>query len=218
MKILKIYKHSARKNKYIIEIEDNLSFELGTETLLKHGLRSGDEIEEKEIGEIRKEDEFINAKNSAYRLLAKRMRSEKELIDKLKAKKHSDETINKVLSGLGNLNLINDEEFSRKFISDSITLNRPLGKMALKFKLQKFGISKDLAARKVKDLLDEETEFNLALSAAQKKLSTLKRYPAEKQKVRIYSFLSQRGFNYDIVKKVLNKLNFNIDEEFKERE
>lgn len=217
MKILKVNKHPSRKNKYIIEIEDNLFLELGTETLLKHGLRSGDEINEKEIEEFQKEDEFINAKGYAFRLIAKRMRSEKELVDKLSAKKYSEETINKVLSGLGNLNLVNDEEFSRKFVTDSITLNRPLGKMALKFKLQRFGINRDTASQKVENLMDEETEINLAFEAARKKLRTLKKHPIEKQKQRIYSFLSQRGFNYNIVKKVMNKLNFDL-EEFKERE
>jgi regulatory protein len=200
------------KRKYVVNFDSGSDLELTNEILLKFGLRTGDEFDDKTINEILTEQNFLLAKESSLRLISRRMRSEKELVDKLKSKKYDDGIIQRVMESLNKLNLINDQDLTKKFISDTIHLKRPLGKMALKFKLQKLGIDKETAVKGINENLDEETEVKLAYDAAEKKLKSLKRYPKEKQKQRIYSFLAQRGFNYSIVKKVMNKLNFEIDE------
>jgi regulatory protein len=212
MKITKIYKHPTRKNKYVVNFDSGSDLELTSEVLLKFGLRSGDEIDEKAIDEIKQEQNFTSARDSSLRLISRRIRSEKEIIDKLKSKKYDEITIQKVLESLNKLNLLNDKDFANKFVSDSIHLKRPFGKLALKFKLQKFGIEKSTASDGINELMTEETEVKLAYDAASKKLRLLKKHPKEKQKQRIYSFLAQRGFNYDIVRKVMNKLDFEIEE------
>jgi regulatory protein len=213
MKIIKISKYEKKRNIYIIDLDTGDKIQLQGETLIKFGLRSGDILDEKEILKIKQEDGFISAKASALRLIAKRMRSEKELINRLKIKKYSEDVINLVLENMHKLKLIDDNEFTKKYITDSIYLKRPFGQIAVKQKLYALGINKELINKGVDEYLNTETELDLAYNAAKKKVKFLKKYPKEKQKHRIYSFLAQRGFNYDVVKRVMNKMNFEIEEE-----
>lgn len=210
LKIIKIQK-TTRKNLYKITFDNDLEIQLYTEILLKFKLRSGDIIEEKDLKDILLQNQIYEAKNTSLRLLAKRMRTEKEIIDKLKQKKFEDSIITQTINELKRINLINDEEFVDKYINNTITLNKNYGRYALLNKLIKFGISKNLANEKISKLLTDNDEYETALSAAKKKLLNLKRYDESKKIQRLISFLSGRGYNWDIIKKVLSELKINYE-------
>jgi len=210
LKIIKIQK-TTRKNLYKITFDNDLEIQLYTEILLKFKLRSGDIIEEKDLKDILLQNQIYEAKNTSLRLLAKRMRTEKEIIDKLKQKKFEDSIITQTINELKRINLINDEEFVDKFINNTITLNKNYGRYALLNKLIKFGISKNLANERISKLLTDNDEYETALSAAKKKLLNLKRYDESKKIQRLISFLSGRGYNWDIIKKVLSELKINYE-------
>ena len=210
LKIIKIQK-TTRKNLYKITFDNDLEIQLYTEILLKFKLRSGDIIEEKDLKDILLQNQIYEAKNTSLRLLAKRMRTEKEIIDKLKQKKFEDSIITQTINELKRINLINDEEFVDKYINNTITLNKNYGRYALLNKLIKFGISKNLANERISKLLTDNDEYETALSAAKKKLLNLKRYDESKKIQRLISFLSGRGYNWDIIKKVLSELKINYE-------
>jgi len=210
LKIIKIQK-TTRKNLYKITFDNDFEIQLYTEILLKFKLRSGDIIEEKDLKDILLQNQIYEAKNTSLRLLAKRMRTEKEIIDKLKQKKFEDSIITQTINELKRINLINDEEFVDKYINNTITLNKNYGRYALLNKLIKFGISKNLANEKISKLLSDNDEYETALNAAKKKLLNLKRYDESKKIQRLISFLSGRGYNWDIIKKVLSELKINYE-------
>ena len=66
------------------------------------------------------EKELDRAKSLAYRLLEYRSRSEKELAARLKLKKISGRVITRVISDLKRISLINDEEFARAWVRESL--------------------------------------------------------------------------------------------------
>ncbi|HQJ74029.1 MAG TPA: regulatory protein RecX [Bacteroidota bacterium] len=210
LKIIKIQK-TTRKNLYKITFDNDFEIQLYTEILLKFKLRTGDIIEEKDLKDILLQNQIYEAKNTSLRLLSKRMRTEKEIIDKLKQKKFEDSIITQTINELKRINLINDEEFVDKFINNTITLNKNYGRYALLNKLIKFGISKSLANEKLSKLLTDNDEYETALNAAKKKLINLKRYDESKKIQRLISFLSGRGYNWDIIKKVLSELKINYE-------
>ena len=123
LKIIKIQK-STKKNIYEIFFENNSKIELFNEILLKFRLRSGDIIEEKELNEILIQNQIYEAKNISMRLLAKRMRTEKEIIDRLKQKKFDEKIISTTVQEFKKINLINDDEFAERFINDSLLLQK----------------------------------------------------------------------------------------------
>ena len=210
LKIIKIQK-TTKKNLYKITFDNDTEIQLYTEILLKFKLRTGDVIQEKLLNDISLQNQIYEAKTISLRLLAKRMRTEKEIIDKLKQKKFEDSIIEHNINELKRMNLINDQEFVEKYINNAITLNKNYGRYALLNKLIKFGISKNLANERISKLLTDNDEYETALSAAKKKLLNLKRYDESKKIQRLISFLSGRGYNWDIIKKVLSELKINYE-------
>jgi len=192
VKIEKVVKHERKKNRYVIHLEDGSSKELVDEILLKFGLRSGDLIDEKRLDEIISNSLFFEAKNSALRLLARRMRSEKEISDKLKQKKFDESTINLVLNELKRIKLIDDEDYTKRFISDSISIKKPYGKMALLKKLQYRGIDKRSAQENLSEMISFEDEVKLALVLGKKKMNLLKKDDSYKKKQKIATYLAGR--------------------------
>jgi regulatory protein len=212
LKIEKVSKHEKKKNKYVILLEDGSSHELNSETLLKFGLRSGDVIDEKRLSDIFLQGNLLEAKNSSLRLLAKRMRSEQELVDRLKLKKYDDTIVDLTIQELKRMNLINDTDFVERYINDCISLNKPYGKFALSHKLLKLGLNKDLISEKLSTMICEEDETTLALALARKKMSTLSKYDNQKKKQRIAAFLAGRGFKWETIRKIFNDLKLGSEE------
>ena len=212
VKIIQITKSENKKERYVIHISDGENYEVFSEVLLKFGLRSGDCIDKEDLENMLIENERTRAKNITLRLLAKRMRTKKELIDKLQQKGFSESVIDYMIQELMRIGLINDEEFTEKYINNSIVLKKPYGKYALGYKLQKLGIQKNIIEQKLPTLLSENDEYELALNLARKKRALLSKYDEHKKKQRISSFLATRGFNWDIINKVFTELNFKEDE------
>ena len=212
LKIAKISKHEKRKNRYVILLEDGTEHELISEILLKFGLRSGDIVDEKRLNDIFLQGTLLEAKNSSLRLLAKRMRTEKELIDRLKLKKFDEVIVDLTMKELKRMNLINDDDFTERYINDCISLKKPYGKFALSHKLQKLGVDKDLISEKLKSMIGADDEQELALNLAKKKIPSLAKYDVQKKKQRIAAFLGGRGFNWETIRKVFDELKLGRDE------
>jgi regulatory protein len=212
VEIIQVSKSENRKNRYVIYTSNGENHEIFSEVLLKFGLRSGDRIDTKELENILTENNRVKAKSTALRLLAKKMRTKKEIIDKLQQKGFDESVVDYTLQELIRIELINDEEFTERYINSSIVLKKPYGKHALGYKLQKLGIQKDMIEQKLPTLLSSENEYELAMNLARKKMVLLSKYNEYKKKQKISSFLAGRGFDWDIIRKVFTELNFKEDE------
>ena len=208
VKIIKICKSENKKERYIIHISNGESYEIFSEVLLKFALRSGDCIGIEVLESILTENDRIKAKRTALRLLAKRIRTKKEIINKLEQKGFTESIIDYTIQELIRIELVNDEEFIEKYVNNSISLKKPYGKHALKYKLQKLGIQKPMIEQKLPMLIGDNDEYEIAMNLARKKIVLLSKYDEHKKKQKLYSFLAGRGFSWDIVSKVLTELNF----------
>ena len=105
MKITKIEVQKKDKHRYNIFLDGSFAFGLYEDSVLKYGLRTKDELDEKKIKEMREFDEFGYGKKAAYSFLAYKPRSKKELVKKLKQKKISDKIIEDIIKILEKQNL-----------------------------------------------------------------------------------------------------------------
>ncbi len=147
---------------------------------------------------ISNDKEYIKARNYALRLLTYRMRSESELISRLKQKKYSDEVINDVVNLMKEYNYINDGLFAAQWV-EYRTGNRPRGKLLIKQELKNFGIAEEIIAEAISSL-DRNTEIMLAKKLAEKKIKSGGKVSARS----VAGLLQRRGFAYDIVREVLS--------------
>lgn len=142
------------------------------------------------------------AYNKALKYISYRPRSEKEITDFLTKKKFDKDIITTILERLKELNLLNDEEFVRWWIEQRQTY-RPKSKRIIKQELKLKGISQDLIDEIVEK--DSKDDFETALELFKKNQRKFENYKNQEYLKKVSEFLGRRGFNWDIIKKVLEK-------------
>ena len=200
----------------IIYLDNGEKIYLAYEVILKNGLRKGVEISESHFHLLITENQKYFIKKKAYDYLGKRIHSAYELRTKLLRKKYDSDLINEIIDELKIGKYVDDSKFAGIFTEEKIKL-KSWGKTKLKSELAKRGITSDIISNVLLEIFPLELEeFELAFQLAEKKFDSLKNRNLEKRKLiqKMYSFLLSKGYNFDISKKVVEKLlSFSVDEE-----
>jgi len=204
-KITKIEVQKKRKNRYSIYLDEEFAFGLDQDVVLKFGLCKGDELSEKEIEEILASEEMKTAKERAFRFLAYRDRSEKEIVDKLKEIGYKDSIVGWVLSELKRLKLIDDARFSVSFAKSKI-VSKPMGEYLLRRELLNKGISEKHILIAIEEAYQEKDQTTVAAELTQKKAKRLGNLEKRKAKKRLCDLLLRRGFSWDVINDVMEGL------------
>jgi len=152
-------------------------------------------------------DDFQKFVNIAYFYLKFRSRTKKEIERYLKRKAtilHTNQgVVEKVIAYLEEIGLVDDKKFVRLFVEQR-KLIKPKGEYVLRGELMKLGIEKNLLDEYFsRNSLDEEELAHKTLVGRwprYKNLESSKRFQKASQ------FMLRRGFNFDIIKKTIDKL------------
>jgi len=204
MTITKIEKQKKNKDRWNVFIDGAFACGVNSDTLLKFQLKSGDEIDENKLKEIRDFDEYLYSKKIAFDFLSYRIRSEKELKDKLKGKDISHTSIERTIEHLKELKLINDEEFARQLISEKLA-SKPVGKAVLRQKLIQKGISFKLSDEILKEYFSEDNEKEFVISNFDKYFRRVEGLDRQQKRKKMFDYLARKGFDFDIIKQVINE-------------
>lgn len=143
--------------------------------------------------------------DGVYRLLSIRDRSEKEIRDyfkirnlRLKQKEKeliSQKEIDELISGLKKKKLINDEKFAQSWIES---------------RSRKYGvirIRQELAQKGIRDFdLEISNPEDTAERLLERKMRSWQNLEKEQLKKKAVEFLMRRGFEFEVAKKVVEKL------------
>jgi len=204
MTITKIEKQKKNKDRWNVFIDGAFACGVNSDTLLKFQLRSGDEIDENKLNDIQNFDEYLYSKKIAFDFLSYRIRSEKELKDKLKSKDISHTSIERTIEHLKELKLINDEEFARQLISEKLA-SKPAGKAVLRQKLIQKGISFKLSNEILKEYFSEDNEKEFVISNFDKYFRRVEGLDRQQKRKKMFDYLARKGFDFDIIKQVINE-------------
>lgn len=202
MTITKIDKQKKNNKRYNLYIDGEFFCGLYDDTILKFGIASGDELTENEIDDIRNFDEYMYGKKTAFDYLSYRIRSISEIKKKLKTKKLSDSNIERVITHLTELGLINDEDFARQLVNEKIK-NKPAGKKYLQQKLFQKGIPKQISEDVLNNIFTVDIEKELALKVYDKLKPKLSGLDIQDKKKKIYETLARKGFDYEIINEII---------------
>lgn len=205
---MKIEKISKKDNKNVlIEFDNNEKLILNYEVFLKNSLRKGYSVSADRFSFLIDENKKHAVKSSAIIILSKRPHSEKELRLKLLQKKYDKDFVSAVLSELKDKDLLDDHKFASIFTEEKRN-SRLWGEKKIKSELIKRGINPEIISQVLSEKFTEEDSLNNAITLAEKKIKSLVGRISDKRKLaeRIYSFLSSRGFNYDISKQAIDKV------------
>jgi len=138
------------------------------------------------------------AKQKAFRLLAIRARSEKELRTKLKERGYDESIVGDVMARLRELRYLDDESFARGW-ARNLAVNRLWGNIRIEASLRDKGIPRELielVIREVREELSEQKALRVLLKK-QKGVHSLKM--DDKDKRRLVRSLMGKGFPLDLI-------------------
>jgi regulatory protein len=145
-----------------------------------------------------------NAKVTALRFLKIRPRSIAELKEKLKGKDFSLTEIESTVLDLMALGLLDDRAFTKSWIN--YRLARPFGFRRIILELKDKGIDQEIIEETVTEIKGSYNPEDAALELAQRRWQRLPDIDPVKKKKRVLGFLLRRGFEADVVMRVLRKI------------
>ena len=193
MVITDIKEGKKNKNRVNIYADEEFVCALYLETAVKYGIKKGLEVSRDDIVSMMQEDEFRYAFDTALKYISYKMRSEKEVRDKLKKAEVSAEAEEHAISKMKELGYIDDAGYAEMYISE---LSASFGKNAIEQKLFMKGISKEI----IRELLAGIEQRELAVSWAEK---LFKKYFGDdkyKVKQKVFRAMMTRGFDFDDIK------------------
>jgi regulatory protein len=202
--ITKIEKQKKNRKRWNIYADDEFFCGLFEDTLLKYGLRNGDDVPEKKLNEIKEFDEYIYGKKISFDFLSYRIRTVSEIRKKLKQKKISGKTIDKVIAHLNELGLTNDEEFAKQLIKEKIS-RKPVGKKLLKQKLYEKGVPKPVSEEVIENVFKDVDEKSLAMENFKEYFAKIKAFDKQKQKRKTFDYLVRKGFDFDVINEIIHE-------------
>ncbi len=121
MKINKFTK--SRNGMYIITFEDNSKVKIHEDLILKYNLLITKEITDKEKDLIYNENKIYEIYEIATSYINKKLRSKKEIINYLKRKEYSMDSIDSTIELLVSNGFINDDIYAKSLVHDRIVLS-----------------------------------------------------------------------------------------------
>ena len=199
---LKFQKNKKRVNVFL---DGGYYCALQYETIVKHGLKVGDEIEKTRLDEIQSQSEINKAKEVALNLLEKKMYTVHDIKKKLKEKGFLPSVADEVCQTLSGYGYVDDRIYAKSYCID----NSRRSKKDLMYKLKSKGVPDDVITAQL-DELDPEAEKENCRMWAQKFLKTSAKKNNLKQK--LFAHLLAKGFGFDTIRPVAEELLGTIDE------
>jgi regulatory protein len=147
---------------------------------------------------------------TSLRLLAATPKTRKELAKKLLDKGYPESVVEGTLEKLETQGLLSDLAYAKN-LAVKLTQGKPSGRRKISFEMKRHGVPAKIQEEVLSGITaDDETERAFEIAAP--KWRTFQRLPEEKRKKRLFDFLMRRGFDYQIVREVMNRLKIDEDE------
>ena len=170
--------------------------------LAQLNLKKGDVLSADDIKRILSREQRAQVQESAFRYLARRAHSEKELGTKLRRKGYRHDLVDEILADLRKKNYLNDEQFAALYARDRLA-SKPIGERRLRYELHQKGLQAETIDGIVRAAYAEVSEVELAGSLAERRKAHYQDLEETSSRKRMQAFLLRRGFSWDTVNEVM---------------
>lgn len=193
---------ARRPDRVNVFMDGEFAFGLAVTVMVDSGITVGQEISERDVRSLLQAEEAGRAIDSAVRLVAYRARSEAEIRQRLARKGFSSFAVDIAVTKMREWRYIDDGEFARQWVENRGS-HRPRSTTLMKHELATKGIDAATAER----VVDEAgiDDYGVALDLARKWLPRIEKEDRETQRRRLTGYLQRRGFNWDVVRHVLDE-------------
>jgi regulatory protein len=192
---------AQKRNKERVNVYLDGEFAFGLTVLEAARLRKGQTLSDSEIAALKAHDSVEQAYESAVRFLGNRPRSITEVRRNLTEKEVVPSVIEEVIARLESRGYVDDVAFARFWVGNRQQF-KPRGTRALRFELREKGVSNEVIDQVLSEVDTSDAAYQAALDKAKRLRNLDKRTFREK----LGAFLARRGFDYDTVGEVVNRL------------
>lgn len=196
MKITKLEVQKNDKNRVNLYVDDEFYSGIPAELVYLEHLKTGLEIDEKDLKKIIFENEKSKAMSRVTKYIGSSLKTQKQIRDYLRKKEYSDDTIEFVMSKLAEYNYIDDKKYAQAYV---LTYGKKYGKLKLISQLKAKGVSEEII-----ECVLEDNKVDSIESVASKYLKNKVMSYEVCQK--LFRFLYSRGYEFDEINSYINKL------------
>jgi regulatory protein len=189
----------GRRNRVRVILDGEVVFSLPR--ILAAELSVGQSLSEQEVARLQERDAQEEAYQRGLRLLSRRPRSEQELREYYSRQRTPDMIQETALSRLREAGLMDDAGFARFWVENRQAF-RPKSAAALRAELRRKGV----APENVQTALAGLDEQGAAERAARQGARRLRGAEREEFRRRLGSYLARRGFDYTIIRSVVEQM------------
>ncbi len=196
MTVTKIEQQKKDKSRYSVYVDGEFAFGLIMEDILYFRLKEGEEIPREKYEYIMDTTVYIKAQDTAVRYLGYKMRTRREVENKLREAQYPDGLIERVIDFLIKYDYINDELYCKKYIKETLKL-RPKGIFLIKQELKARGVKEEIIDEALNEAeIDEEALAQRLLVKKYEDFAAMDK----KELAKVYAFLQRKGFSYGVIK------------------
>lgn len=184
--------------RYSLYVDDEFVAVVEAEILAKKGLRTGDEITEEYLQQLKVENGDYASFDRALSLLEKGMKTKKGIRDYLRAKGYLKSSIDKAIDKLTEYGYIDDSAFAENYIK---TYSSSKGRRKIKLELLSKGVAGEIVEEKLEEILGEDEEFDSCLRLAKKYFKGKEFDLKTKQKASAH--LAGKGYGFDLISRAI---------------
>lgn len=200
-KITEIKKRKGWGKQVNVFLDGKPALALLAETVLKEDLKVGQEVCEDRREALADKDRYQRCFNAALRYLGYRPRSESEIKQRLQRHGFEGECVAKTLARLKEQGLLDDMVFAQYWRENRETFS-PRSRRLTKLELKRKGLSNEIIEQTISEIDDKDSAYRAALNRAQR----LSLADYQNFRERLGGYLGRRGFSYDIIKEVVDKV------------
>jgi regulatory protein len=176
-------------------------YSLSLARILAARLAIGQEVDDALLAQLKAQDEAEKAYERALKFLGPRPRSEAEVLRRLKEHGVEPALIEAVAARLKQAGLINDAAFASYWVENRVTF-RPRSRRLIRAELKQKGVDEETARAALEAADDDNAAYTLATQRARR----LKDLPYEEFRRKLGDFLARRGFDYDVIGEVAERV------------
>lgn len=207
---MKLTAKQGRGTKMHLHIDGEYRFTVSRDFWLSCGAYSGQEIDEEEFCRLWESAEHYSAKQRAYRILAQREHSKKELEDKL-SRSYSRELARRVTDEMQEFGYIHDDEYAKILVRE-FSERKNFGASRIKMELKKRGVSNDDIEEAMSLIEDDDFKPKIIKLLDTKYSRDL---DSEKGRRKVFSALIRLGYRSDDIRSAMRDyLSGDFDEFF----
>jgi regulatory protein len=193
-----------RSGRYRVSINGATLGDLTLDFVADAGVREGKTITRAQAVDMIDAVDRTAVLDKALDLLAVRARSSRDLSIRLRRAGGRDGDISWAVARLESQGFLDDAAYARG-VARSRALAGGVSRRRVITVLRQKGIAADVATESVDATLADVSldEYGAALAAARKRMKALSSVDPAKRKQRLYAFLARRGYETDVVRRVL---------------